>query len=82
MIILPRYEVKYIKDEEWIEITEIELMDALYRQFDRVTPLIKEMLSGKELQTPHAVYRLKWQFGNPRMKRNNIKTGDQLKKTA
>ena len=72
MLTMPRYEVRYSKDEEWIEITEVELMDELYRQFDRVTPLIKKMLAGKELQTPHADYRLKWQFGSHRI--NEIKT--------
>ena len=64
---MPRYEVRYNETEEWKEISELEFMDGLYKLYDRVTPVIKEMLTGKELRTPHAVYRLKWQFGNPRM---------------
>ncbi len=67
MDVMPRYEVRYNRQEEWIEISEIELMDGLYKLYDRVTPAIKEMLSGKELHTPHAVYRLKWKFGNAKM---------------
>lgn len=63
MITLPRYEVRYNENEDWREISEIELMDGLYRLYRRATPAIKEMLSGKELRTPDAVYRLKWQAG-------------------
>ena len=65
MFSMPRYEVRYNENEEWEEVSELEFMDGLYRLYDRVTPAIKEMLEGKELRTPHAVYRLKWQFGNP-----------------
>ena len=64
---MPRYEVRYNETEEWKEITELELMDGLYKLYHRVTPAIKEMLKGKELRTPHGDYRLKWKFGNPRM---------------
>ncbi len=69
---MPRYEVRYSGNEEWKEISELELMDGLYKLYHRVTPAIKEMLAGKELSTPDAVYRLKWQFGNsPRIKVNH-----------
>ncbi len=67
MITMPRYEARYNDNEEWKEISELELMDGLYKLYHRVTPAIKVMLAGKELRTPDAVYRLKWQFGNPRM---------------
>ena len=63
MISIPRYEVRYNESEDWKEISEIELMDGLYRLYRRATPAIREMLSGKELRTPNAVYRLKWQAG-------------------
>jgi len=56
---MPRYEVRYNKNEGWKEISEIELMDGLYKLYHRVTPAIKWMLKGKELCTPHADYRLK-----------------------
>jgi len=69
MFTIPRYEVRYDENEEWEEISELEFMDGLYKLYHRVTPAIKEMLEGKELRTPHAAYRLKWQFGNLRMTR-------------
>jgi hypothetical protein len=67
MITLPRYEVRYNEKDEWKEITELELMDGLYKMYHRVTPAIKEMLAGKEHHTPYAVYRLKWQYGKAQM---------------
>lgn len=67
MFTMPRYEVRYNGNEEWKEISELELMDGLYKLYHRVTPAIKEMIAGRELHTPDAVYRLKWQFGNSKM---------------
>ena len=64
---MPRYEVRYKETEEWKEISELEVMDGLYKLYHRVAPAIKEMRNGKELCTPGADYRLRWQFGNPRM---------------
>jgi hypothetical protein len=59
MITMPRYEFKFPDKEDWQEISELELMDGLYKIYDRVTPAIKKMITGKELRTPDAVYRLK-----------------------
>lgn len=67
MVTMPCYEVRYKKNEDWKEISELELMDGLYKLHRRVTPAIKEMLKGKEVRTSDADYRLKWQFGGPRM---------------
>lgn len=64
MLAMPRYEVRYNENGEWKEISELELMDRLYKLYHRVTPAIKEMLAGKELRTPDAAYRLKRQYGN------------------
>ena len=66
MFTMPRYEVRYDGTQEWKEISEIELMDGLYKIYHRVTPAIKEMIDGKELHTPDAVYRLRMQFGEVR----------------
>jgi len=67
MSTMPRYEVRYDENGKWIEVSDLDFMDGLYKLYRRVTPAIKEMINGKELRTPDAVYRLKWQFGNPRM---------------
>ena len=56
---MPRYEVRYFNMEDWLEISEIEVMDGLYKIYEKVTPAIKEMIMGQEVETPDAVYRLK-----------------------
>ncbi len=66
MSIMPRYEVRYDENGEWIEISDLEFMNELYKLHRRVTPAIKEMINGKELRTQDAFYRLKWPFRNPR----------------
>jgi len=61
---IPRYEVRYHDNGEWFEISDLDFMDELYKLHWRVAPAIKELIDGKELRTPDAVYRLKWQFVN------------------
>jgi len=38
-------------------------MEGLYKVFNKVTPAIEEMIEGKEIDTPEAVYRLKIKGG-------------------
>lgn len=64
---MPRYEVRYDANEGWIEISDLEFMDELYKLYRRVTPVIKEMLNGREFSTQEAVYRLKLQSKNRQM---------------
>jgi hypothetical protein len=71
---LPVYEAKNDDDDEWVEISEIQLMDQLYRTYNKVTPAIKEMIKGNEVETPHGTYRLKLKGG--------VKSGDQSELTA
>ena len=73
MHIMPRYEVRYDQNGEWIEISDLEFMNGLYKLHRRVAPAIKEMIKGKELCTPDACYRLKWQFRNPGMTKMDAK---------
>ena len=61
---MPRYEVRYNRKEEWEEISDVELMDGLYKFHRTVSPAIKQMIKGKELRTSDAVYRLKWRGGD------------------
>ena len=63
MYALPLYEAKYNEKEEWKVISEVELMEGLYKVFDKVAPAIKEIIEGKEIDTPEGVYRLKIKGG-------------------
>lgn len=57
----PRYEVRCYGNHEWQEISEIEIMDGLYKIYKRVTPAIKEMIQGKEIKTPDGLFRLRFE---------------------
>ena len=48
---MPCYEAKYFHKNYWEEISDIELMDGLYKIYNKITPVIKEMIHGKEVQT-------------------------------
>jgi hypothetical protein len=60
---MPLYEARYHQKDEWVEISDLEIMDELYKTYSKVTPAIKEMIMGKEVETPHGVYRLKLMGG-------------------
>ena len=60
---MPVYEAKYRKEDEWVEISDIKIMDELYKTFTKATPAIKEMIMGEEIETPHGIYRLKLKGG-------------------
>ena len=60
---MPCYEAKYFHKNNREEITDIELMDELYKIYNKITPVIKEMIQGKRVHTEDAVYRLKWKGG-------------------
>ena len=61
MFEMPQYEVKLHGEKSWKAVSEIELMDGLYKIYKKITPAIKEMIQGKEVNTPDGVYRLKHQ---------------------
>jgi hypothetical protein len=63
MFSMPLYEVQYHEEDAWHEISELELMDDLYRIYKKVTPAIKEMILGREVETPYGRYRLKLKGG-------------------
>ena len=63
MFSMPLYEAKYDDEDAWQEISELKLMDELYRAYDKVTPAIKEMIMGNEVKTPYGIYRLKLKGG-------------------
>ncbi len=58
MFSMPLYEVKYHEEEDWKEISDLELMDELYKIYNKVTPIIKEMIQGEEVETLHGIFRL------------------------
>ena len=62
---MPQYEVRSFDTAEWQTISEIETMQKLHEYFERVTPVIQQMLDGEQVMTQYAVYRLKRRENDP-----------------
>lgn len=56
---MPSYEVKYHDKNEWEAISETKVLAKLQETYDRVTPAIQDMMDGKQVLTPQAVFRIK-----------------------
>ena len=56
---IPIYELKYAEDNEWNTITEKAALEDLFDSFERITPIITEMLLGKEINTQRGIFRIK-----------------------
>ena len=59
MFAMPSYEVKYKNKNEWEEISEINVLGSLQEVYSQVTPVIQELIDGKQVPTPNAIYRIK-----------------------
>ena len=53
------YETKQHDQSAWKEISEIDLIQKLHETFGDVSPLILQLIEGKRVLTPEAVYRIK-----------------------
>jgi hypothetical protein len=53
------YEVRYFDKTEWEKISEVEVLESLQDAFVRITPALKDMIQGKRIATPDAIYRIK-----------------------
>ena len=56
---MPKYEVWNVDGELWEDVSEKNLMETLVDIFDQITPIVTEILHGKEVITPYGIYRLK-----------------------
>ena len=56
---MPRYEVRNVDGERWEDISEKIFMETLVDVFEQVTPIMTDILHGKEVITPYGIYRLK-----------------------
>ena len=71
---MPQYEVRFHEKTDWVEISELELMDGLYKIYRKITPAIKEMIMGKEVETPDGFYRLKLKGGEHGVEQSELST--------
>ena len=56
---MPVYQVKYHGEQDWQDISEIELLQKLLETHEQVTPAIQLLIEGNQLLTAAAVYKLK-----------------------
>ena len=56
---MTQYEVKYLYKEEWEDISEGTVLINLLDSFNPITPILSEMVRGKEIVTSQAIYRMK-----------------------
>ena len=56
---MPKYEVRTVDGELWEDISEKNFMEIMVDIFDQVTPIMTDILLGKEVITPYGIYRLK-----------------------
>ena len=55
----PIYELKYSVKKDWNIISEKTALENLLDNFERITPIISEMLHGKEINTQGGIFRIK-----------------------
>ena len=58
-ITLPVYELKYSKKKDWNTVSENAALKNLLDNFEQITPIINEMLHGKEINTQRGIFRIK-----------------------
>ena len=56
---MPQYEVRDVDGGLWEDISERNFMEIMVDIFDQVTPIMTDILLGKEVITPYGIYRLK-----------------------
>jgi len=56
---MPHFEVKYINEKDWKNVSEITFLSSLQDTFARISPILSEMFQGKEIMTPSVKYRIK-----------------------
>ena len=54
-----QYEIKKNEGDGWIMISEVKALKSLEDSFLKITPIIAEMLQGKEIIMPEGILRIK-----------------------
>jgi len=60
---MSQFQVKYLDEDDWKEVPEINVLEKLMVEFGRATPFIIEMVQGKEIITSDGIFRMK-NYGN------------------
>ena len=56
---MSQFQVKYPDEDGWKEISESKVLGKLVDEFDRVAPIIIQMVLGKHIITTDGIFRMK-----------------------
>jgi hypothetical protein len=56
---ISQFEFKRLGRKDWEKVSEITALEKLVDLYGRVTPLLTDMMKGKEIITPDGAFRMK-----------------------
>jgi hypothetical protein len=56
---ISQFEFKRLGRKDWEEVSEINALEKLVDRYGRITPVLTDMIKGKEVITPDGVFRIK-----------------------
>ena len=56
---MSQFQVKNPDGDDWKEISESKVLGKLVDEFDRVTPIINQMVQGRQIITTDGIFRMK-----------------------
>ena len=55
---LPKFEIKKFSDNDWNRVSEKDFLLKLVDTFELITPVLSDLLQGKEIITNFCTYRI------------------------
>ncbi len=56
---LPKFEIKNFSENDWNRVSEKDFLLKLVDTFELITPVLSDLLQGKEIITNFCIYRIK-----------------------
>ena len=56
---LPKFEIKNFSENDWNRISEKDFLLKLMDTFELITPVLSDLIQGKEIITNYRIYRIK-----------------------
>ncbi len=55
----PKFEIKIFNENDWNRISEKDFLLKLVDTFELITPVLSDLIQGKEIVTKFCIYRIK-----------------------
>ncbi len=55
----PKFEIKNFSENDWNRVSEKDFLLKLVDTFELITPVLSDLLQGKEIITNFCIYRIK-----------------------